>query len=61
MAEVLDCVPLYDLETLLNQIVDSRIVTDNGALLYDRKQWNKAIQDLCFDKIVKKVLEISNK
>lgn len=60
MAEVLDCVPLLDLETLLNQIINSRIVTDNGAFLYDRKQWNKVIQDLCFDKIVMKVQEISN-
>ena len=59
MAEVLNCVPSTDLETLLNQIIDSRIVTKDGAFLYDRKQWNKAIQNLCFDKIIKKVLEIS--
>ena len=56
MAEVLDCVPFKDLEALLNQIINARIVTDNGAFLYDRKKWNKAIQDLCFNRIVKKVL-----
>lgn len=38
MAEVLDCVPFKDLEALLNQIINARIVTDNGAFLYDRKK-----------------------
>ena len=60
MAEVLNCVPFTELETLLNQIINNRIVTNNGTFQYDRKKWNKAIQDLCFDRIVKKVLEISN-
>ena len=59
MAEVLDCVPSNEMETLLEQIINSRIIADNGTFQYDRKRWNKAIQNLCFDRIVKMVLNLS--
>ena len=59
MAEVLECVPTDEMEKLLIEIKNSRVTTDNGTFQYDRKRWNKAIQNLCFDKIAEKVLEIT--
>ena len=59
MAEVLECVPTDEMEKLLIEIKNSRVTTDNGTFQYDRKRWNKAIQNLCFDNIVEKVLEIT--
>lgn len=51
MAEVSKAVPSEKLEELLRRIVaneDASAVTPK----YDRKKWNKEIQDLCFDAIV---------
>lgn len=55
MAEVLDCVPKEYLENLVNEIISSRIPASNGRYIYDRKRWNKEIQNLCFDAIADRV------
>ncbi|GFI71394.1 hypothetical protein IMSAG250_00593 [Clostridiales bacterium] len=65
MAEVLDCVDKKELETLCDEIIINPIPCEkeprfnkNEQPLYCRAKWNKAIQDLCFDKIVEKVENI---
>lgn len=58
MAEVLNCVPKTEMESLLNKIIASGSAAKNGIIVYDRKKWNKKIQNLCFDKIANKI-EIS--
>lgn len=46
------------MESLLNKIIASGSAAKNGIIVYDRKKWNKEIQNLCFDKIANKI-EIS--
>lgn len=64
MAEVLDCVDKAELEDLCNKIINNPLPTKNkkrntnARPVYSRRKWNKAIQDLCFDKIVEKVESI---
>jgi hypothetical protein len=55
MAEVLNCVPKTEMESLLNKIIASGTAVKNGIIVYDRKKWNKEIQNLCFDKIANKI------
>ena len=55
MAEVSASVHLKELQSLLEQIVDCRDDSKGGKPLYDRKKWNKEIQDLCFDIIAYQV------
>ena len=55
MAEVLNCVPKTEMESLLNKIIASGTAVKNGIIVYDRKRWNKEIQNLCFDKIANKI------
>ena len=50
MAEVLNCVPKTEMESLLNKIIASGTAVKNGIIVYDRKRWNKEIQILCLDK-----------
>lgn len=45
MAEVSGAVPKQELESLLNEILTGNIK--------DRKKWNKKIQEVCFDKLIK--------
>ena len=58
MAEVLNCVPKTEMESLLYKIIASGTAIKNGIVVYDRKKWNKEIQILYFDKIANKI-EIS--
>ncbi len=51
MAEVLGCVSSYELNIMADTIIAARSSTGT----YDRRKWNKEIQDLCFDKIKAKV------
>ena len=55
---MLNCVPKTEMESLLNNIIASGSAAKNGIIVYDRKRWNKEIQNLCFDKIANKI-EIS--
>ncbi len=62
MAEVLDCVDKAELEALCNEIINNPIPDkickrgpNKNRKYYNRRKWNKAIQDLCFDKIVETV------
>lgn len=61
MAEVLECVEKSKLTNLCNEIIENPIPCEKeqnhtvNRPVYCRKKWNKAIQDLCFDKIVEKV------
>ena len=52
MAEVSEAVPEDELHGLLERIIASK---DDAASGYDRKQWNKEIQKICFDRIVAEV------
>lgn len=54
MAEVSKAVPENTLQKLADEII-SNADTSNNRPVYDRKRWNKAIQDACFDAIVAKV------
>ena len=65
MAEVLDCVDKAELEDLCNEIINNPIPNktckrgpNKDRHFYSRRKWNKAIQDLCFDKIVTTVENI---
>lgn len=61
MAEVLECVEKSELTNLCNEIIENPIPCEkreensDKRPVYCRKKWNKAIQDLCFDKIVEAV------
>lgn len=54
MAEVLNAVPKPELENLLNRIIAS---ADHSTTppKYDRRKWNKEIQNLCFDAVADRV------
>jgi hypothetical protein len=58
MAEVLDCVSKDAMEKLLNEIISSRIPAPKGRYIYDRRRWNKEIQNLCFDSIASVINQI---
>lgn len=65
MAEVIDCVSKKELNLLVDKIIQSgipkkRISESRPNIRYERKKWNKEIQDLCFDKIVKAVENLVN-
>ena len=60
MAEVGKCVPYEELEILVNTIIASRTPVKRRnemkpPVRYNRRKWNKEIQRLCFDEIVKSV------
>ena len=55
MAEVSDAVEKVQLERLANQIIESADVSRGVRPIYDRRKWNREIQDLCFNKLVEKV------
>ena len=60
MAEVLECVEKDKLADLVDRIIASAVHEDaKGKKLsrpkYDRRKWNKEIQDLCFEAIKDKV------
>ncbi len=68
MAEVLDCVDKKELETLCDEIISNPIpnktckrAPNKDRHFYSRRKWNKAIQDLCFDKIVATVENMCSK
>lgn len=68
MAEVLDCVEKSELQSLCDKIIknpipgeENQIYNNNGQPIYCRRKWNKAIQDLCFDKIATAVENICPK
>lgn len=56
MAEVSGSVPQDKLAALLDKIIESRDDSTSPPI-YDRKKWNKEIQNLCFDVIRKTVEE----
>jgi hypothetical protein len=51
MAEVSNSVPLIKLEMLAKRIAASADYTKRGTPVFNRKRWNKEIQQLCFDGI----------
>ena len=55
MAETSSSVHCKDLKNLLEQIITNSDNSQGGKPLYDRKKWNKEIQDLCFDRIAYQV------
>lgn len=60
MAEISGSVGKGDLEKILNNIIKSgtpikRRNKNKPNVKYDRRKWNKEIQNLCFDKIIQKV------
>lgn len=55
MAEVSASVHWKELQKLLGQIIHSSCKIKDGKPIYDRRKWNKVIQNLCFDRIVCKV------
>lgn len=65
MAEVLGCVEESELDDLCNEIINNPTSCEKEPLykgerpIYCRKKWNKAIQDLCFDKIAAAVEKCS--
>jgi hypothetical protein len=56
MAEVSGAVEKEQLERLANQIVESADLSRGVRPIYDRKKWNREIQDLCFDGLFEKVM-----
>ena len=56
MAEVSGAVEKEQLERLANQIVESVDLSRGVRPIYDRKKWNREIQDLCFDGLFEKVM-----
>ena len=52
MAEVANCVPYDELNNLVERIIKSSDRCVDGRPIYDRRKWNRKIQDLCFDRIV---------
>ena len=59
MAEILDCVPKDKMNSLIEMIEKDPLYIKKERPYYDRKKWNRAIQELCFDRIVEKVNELS--
>lgn len=57
MAEVLHCVSERELESLVNEIIQSSIQNKSKSSKpkYNRIVWNNRIQELCFDRIADKV------
>lgn len=60
MAEVIDCVSKKELNLLVDKIIQSGTPKEQRNenkpnIKYERRKWNKEIQNLCFDKIVKYV------
>lgn len=53
MAEVSGAVEKDVLERLANQIIESADLSKGVRPIYDRKKWNRDIQTVCFDGIVK--------
>lgn len=61
MAEVLNCVSVDELNSLADEIIQNSIQNKRKSSKpkYNRRIWNKKIQDLCFDKILDKVESLS--
>lgn len=55
MAEVSSAMPESDLIELANKIMKDPVRFDGERPVYDRIKWNKEIQKVCFDKIMKKI------
>lgn len=53
MAEVSGAVDKKELERLANQIIESADLSRGIRPIYDRKKWNREIQNLCFNGILK--------
>ena len=49
MAEVSCAVEPKELEKLTKQIIESAEAVKKGRPVYDRKKWNREIQNVCFD------------
>ncbi len=60
MAEVSECVPKSELEKLADEIIASVEYDNNGNPVYDRKKWNKEIQNLCFDRLEPRILTVTD-
>ena len=60
MAEVSCAVEPKELEKLANQIIESVDSSKCTRPLYDRKRWNREIQNLCFDRIAEVIDGVSN-
>ena len=56
MAEVSGTVEKEQLERLANQIIESADLSRGVRPIYDRKKWNREIQNLCFDGLFEKVM-----
>ena len=52
MAEVSDCIPTAELESLVDSIIHDQVEMVGDRPVYDRKRWNKEIQCVCFDRIM---------
>ena len=55
MAEVSCAVEIEVLERLANQIIESADLSRGTRPIYDRRKWNREIQDWCFDNLVEKL------
>lgn len=55
MAEAAGCVDSCALEALVDAIEADAVRDTQGRPVYDRRKWNRAIQDVCFDSIVRAV------
>ena len=51
MAEVSESVDKKDLLHLVERIIKDGILNEKCKIIFDRKKWNKEIQNLCFDSI----------
>ena len=56
MAEASGVVEKEQLERLANQIIESTDLSTGVRPIYDRIKWNRKIQDLCFDGLLKMVI-----
>ena len=57
MAEVSGAVTKDNLDKLARLIIESADHTKGVRPVYDRKKWNREIQNLCFDKLLAKVMK----
>ena len=55
MAEVSGAIPESELMELADKIMNGPIGFDGGRPIYDRIKWNREIQRVCFDNIMKKI------
>ena len=58
MAEVSGAVPESELKVLADRIIKEPIGFDGERPIYDRNKWNGEIQQVCFDRIMNKIVEL---